>query len=364
MARILYFSRDYTPHDLRFLTALASTEHQVYFLRLERAANLQEQRPLPAGIELVDWAGGKDPARMKDGLKLLSSFRAVLERLKPDLVQAGPIQRSAFLAALSGCKRLLSMSWGYDLLQDAAINSFWGWATRYTLQHSAAMLGDCATVRNLAIQYGMRPDRIVTFPWGVDLATFSPRVPKPASGTDFNLLSTRGFELIYGIDVLARAFVIAAKQCPALHLTMLGDGSLNTAVRQVFLVGNVFERVHFPGQVSYAELPGYYQDADLYLSASHSDGSSISLLEAFACGTPAIVSDIPGNQEWVMPGVNGWLFPDGDPQALAAAILRAVDQRTDLLAMRRSARLLAEQRADWNKNFPQLEQAYSLALQG
>jgi glycosyltransferase involved in cell wall biosynthesis len=100
----------------------------------------------------------------------------------------------------------------------------------------------------------------------------------------------------------------------------------------------------------------------LYISASHSDGTSISLLEAFACGIPAIVSDIPGNQEWVTPGENGWLFPDGDAEALASVILNAVEQRQTLPEMGRNARLLAEARADWEKNFPQLEKVYTIAL--
>jgi glycosyltransferase involved in cell wall biosynthesis len=178
----------------------------------------------------------------------------------------------------------------------------------------------------------------------------------------FTLLSTRGFEPIYGIDVIARAFVISAKKCPELHLTLLGNGSQAAAIRQIFLIGGVSDRVHFPGQVPYADLPGYYQNTDVYLSASHSDGTSISLLEAFASGRPAIVSDIPGNQEWVTPGENGWLFPDGNAEALASVILEALEKRRSLPEMGRKARQLAEARADWDRNFPQLEKAYAIAL--
>jgi glycosyltransferase involved in cell wall biosynthesis len=162
--------------------------------------------------------------------------------------------------------------------------------------------------------------------------------------------------------VIARAFVLAARQRPELHLTLLGNGSQAAAIRQIFLVGAVSDRVHFPGQVTYADLPGYYHSSDLYVGASHSDGTSISLLETFACGKPAIVPDIPGNREWVNPGVNGWLFPDGDPAALATSILNALDRRQSLPEMGRAARLLAEERADWEKNFPQLEKAYAIAL--
>ena len=360
--RILYFSRDYTTHDHRFLTALAKTSHKVYFLRLEKGPHIFEDRPLPPEIEQVEWVGGNHPASLTDGLRLLSGLRKVIKNVQPDLIHAGPIQRSAFLVALTGFRPLVSMSWGYDLLHDVNINSFWRWATRYTLRHSAAMVGDCDTIRRLAISYGMPNDRIVTFPWGVDIHHFNIKTTEGSDASKISLLSTRSFEPIYGIDVLARAFVIAAKKRPELHLTMLGNGSLMSAIRQIFLVGAVYDRVDFPGQVSYADLPGFYQKANLYLCASHSDGTSISLLEAFACGIPAIVSDIPGNQEWVKPGQNGWLFPDGDSEALASKIIYACEQHHSLIEMGRNARKLAETRADWEMNFPELEKAYTLAF--
>jgi len=176
------------------------------------------------------------------------------------------------------------------------------------------------------------------------------------------LLSTRAWEPIYGVDVIANAFVQAAQIRSELRLVMLGNGSQAALIYQIFKAGGVLDRVQFPGQVEQDELPNYYQEADIYLCASHSDGTSISLLEALACGTPVVVSDIPGNQEWIEPGVQGWLFPDGDAQALAQEILKAFDQRQRLPEMTRAARSLAEQRADWNKNFPELFKAYQIAF--
>jgi len=360
--RILYFSRNYTPHDHRFLTALSGTEHKVYYLRLEDGGQLLEDRPLPVGIELVEWAGGKQPARLKDGFRLFVSLRQVIRQVRPDLIHAGPIQRSAFLAALLKFHPLVTASWGYDLLHDANINPFWNLATRYTLNRSDAFGGDCDTIRQLAVSYGMPDDRIVTFPWGIDLTLFNVTTSKPNNSSTFSLLSTRSWEPIYGLDVIARAFVIAAQKRHELRLTLLGGGSQYASIRQVLLVGGVYDKVQFPGQISYTDLPGYYHNTDVYIAASHSDGTSISLLEAFATGTPAIVPNIPGNREWVTPGENGWLFPDSDAQALAAAILTALDQRQNLAEMGQNARSLAEARADWNKNFPQLEKAYTIAM--
>ncbi|MGW8249495.1 MAG: glycosyltransferase family 4 protein, partial [Anaerolineales bacterium] len=145
-------------------------------------------------------------------------------------------------------------------------------------------------------------------------------------------------------------------------LVMLGGGSQAELLRQILQRGGVLERVHFPGQISQAELPRYYRSSDLYVSASHSDGTSISLLEAMACGRPMIVSDIPGNREWVEPGSNGWLFPDGDPDALAEALLNAVERRAELPDMGDAARRVAEERADWKANFQHLLRAYDRVL--
>ncbi|MFZ6026489.1 MAG: glycosyltransferase family 4 protein [Chloroflexota bacterium] len=358
--KILYFSRDYTPHDHRFLSALAKTEHKVYFLQLERRGHITEERSLPPEIELVTWAGGRGPVKFSDGPQLWADLRRVAAKIQPDVIQAGPVQRSAFLAALAGLHPLVAMSWGYDLLIDAKRNRWWDWATRYTLKHSDAFLGDCNTIRHLAVAYGMRPDRIVTFPWGIDLRHFSPQASQPANLSAFTLLSTRSWEPIYGVGVLAKAFVVAAQQCSELRLILLGNGSLARELRRIFAQGNVEERVTFPGHVGFADLPRYYRMADLYVSTSHSDGSSISLLEAMACGTPALVSDIPGNREWVDGTGVGWLFADGNVQALVDAILQAVSQRQRLPEMGRAARRLAEQRADWEKNFQEMEKLYAM----
>ncbi|RPI78219.1 MAG: glycosyltransferase family 1 protein [Chloroflexi bacterium] len=359
--KILYFSRDYTTHDHRFLSALTKAGEKVYYITLERRGHVLEDRALPGEVEIVSWAGGKKPARLVDGPMLLLDLKHLLRKIRPDILHAGPLQTVGFLSALSGFQPFVSMSWGYDLLIDAERSASWRWSTRYTLNHSAAMVGDCETIRQRAASYGMAPERIVTFPWGVDLEKYHPGNRQDAGDKHFTLLSTRSWEPVYGVDVLVRGFLQAAQSCPKLHLVLLGNGSQAPLLRKMIAEGGAAEKVTFAGQISQKDLPRYYRSADLYVSASHSDGTSISLLEAMACGTPVLVSDIPGNKEWVTPGVEGWLFPDGDSRALAGAIISAFERREQLVQMSEAARNLAERRADWEKNFPELLRAYDIA---
>lgn len=362
MTRLLYFSREYNVHDHRFLTALVNTNFQVFYLRLEGRQYALEERALPRGVEQVEWAGGQGSFRWIDFPRLYRDLKRVLKTVKPDIVQAGPLQTVALLVALTGYQPLISMSWGYDLLIDAERNAFWRWATRSALRKSAVMVGDCTTIRKKAMSYGMADERIVTFPWGIDIQQFSPGEDNSTRET-FTLLSTRSWEPIYGVDILAQAFAIAARQQPSLRLIMLGNGSMKNRLIKIFQDAGVMEQVAFPGQIAQADLPPYYRQSDLYVCASHSDGTSISLLEALACSRSVIVSDIPGHREWVTPNVHGWLFPDGDAQAMAQTIINAFDNRYQLKEMGVAARQLAEQRADWNKNFPELFKAHEKAFQ-
>jgi glycosyltransferase involved in cell wall biosynthesis len=98
--------------------------------------------------------------------------------------------------------------------------------------------------------------------------------------------------------------------------------------------------------------------SDLYISPSHVDGSSVSLMEALACGLPCLVSDIPGNREWIEDGVNGWLFRDGNVDDLAEKILYAIKNRRSFGRIGKAARQTAAEKADWQKNFGKLLQAY------
>lgn len=361
MKRVLYFSRDYTVHDHRFLVALAESEYKIYFLRLEQYQHPPERRPLPSKIEPVFWSPNGTNLQPPEITNIASELERVISRVQPDLIHAGPIQRSAYLVALTGFKPLVSMSWGYDLIFDAQRNTEWERITRYTLSRSSVMVGDCDTVRDLAMTYGMPGERIITFPWGVDLKHFSPASSK-RDRSSFIILSNRAWEPIYGVDVIARAFSLAAQERPDLRLRLLGTGNQADLITNILANADVLHQVDFFTRVDQIELPNIYRSADLYVSASHSDGTSISLLEALACGCPALVSDIPGNREWIEPGVQGWLFPDGDHEALAQMMIRAVEQRQVLSVMGERARITAEQRGDWRSNFPRLLEAYHMAL--
>ena len=365
--RILYFTRGYTAHDHRFLSALAVTEHDIYYLPLEKEIFQREERQLPGTVNKIEWLGGKEPFAYRFSIRLLKDLERVISEVKPDVIHAGPIQTCAFLTAQSGFSPLMSMSWGSDLLVDADRDEHMTWVTQYTLDRTQILVGDCHAVAEKAKSYGFPEERISLFPWGVDLSAFQPgreMALREKLGWQENpvLLSLRSWEPIYGIDILIKGFALAVRQNPQLRLLLLGDGSLRDQVHALIDEFDLAEKIHLAGQVQNQALVEYYQSADLYVSCSFSDGSSVSLMEALACGLPALVSDIPGNLEWINPSEQGWLFTTGLPESLAEEITHALAQRENWPVMRIAARKTAELRADWQKNFQKLLGAYDQAI--
>ncbi len=84
--------------------------------------------------------------------------------------------------------------------------------------------------------------------------------------------------------------------------------------------------------------------ADVYCLSSLSEGLSMALLEAMACGLPVVATRVGGNPEAVADGENGLLVPSGDPAGLAEALGRVLDQPELASAMAQASRSLAEAR--------------------
>ena len=356
--RVLYFSKDYTPHDWRFLDLLSRHNFDVYYLRMDPGSRTIEKRPVPDRVEVVEWVTGIGAGRGPLGwFGRVRDFSRILNKIQPDLVHAGPIHSCGFLAAVTGFKPIFLVSWGSDLLVDAERNWMWRKFTRFILRRSAALLLDSEAGRAEAKALVDYPDdRITMLPWGVDLRDFRPQEGVGSIRRDLGwetnptIVSNRNWEKIYGIEVVLHGFAMAWARAPELRLFLLGDGSLNAAVYETIRSSGIEKVVHVPGRVGQSELREFLNSSDLYLSASFSDGTSVSLLEAMACGLPALVTDLPSNREWVTEGLNGWTFPSGNSKALADRLVHAVSDADRLAAAGREALKVARERADWNVN--------------
>ena len=104
------------------------------------------------------------------------------------------------------------------------------------------------------------------------------------------------------------------------RLLVLGAGPLKTELVQLAARLGLERRVRFQGFEP--NVKRWIQAADGFVLSSRYEGLPMVMLEAGACGLPAVATDVPGTREVIADGKNGWLAPAGDPQALAAAMAR------------------------------------------
>lgn len=293
--------------------------------------------------------------------RTVAMLRDLLQREGPDLVIAGPIPEATFLFGLAKARPLVAMSWGSDLLRP--VNVWERGRLRKALKHSRILLADCHAVQAAATRLGFDARRTIVFPWGIDLGTFHPdERPSPLRSSlgwldKTVVVHNRAWEPDYDVHVALQAFARLANERPDARLLLVGDGSLRAEIHAFLRQSGLAEKVHLTGRVPNEDMADVLRCADIYLSATPMDGSSISLLEAMACGLATLAVDNPSNREWVVPGQTGELFPAGDVQALQMRLATMVaDPERRRLQGLAGVRVVRE-RADWSKNAALLNDA-------
>jgi glycosyltransferase involved in cell wall biosynthesis len=152
----------------------------------------------------------------------------------------------------------------------------------------------------------------------VDLAQFRYR---ERTSLRPRLVCTRGFSAYYSVDIVVRAFAEVKNKYPEAQLDLVGGGPLEGDVRKLVADLNL-SGVNFAGVASRQEIGKYYDQADIFINASWLDNMPLSIIEAFAAGTPVVTTSPECMPYLVEHERTGLLSPVGDADALAANVIR------------------------------------------
>ena len=211
---------------------------------------------------------------------------------------------------------------------------------------------------------GIEGDKISVSPMGVDEFFFTPLVNRGGNRMDqwFTILSNRQLQPVYNISLLIRAIPIVLKEEPNARFIIAGIGSEREKLEKQAEDLNISSKVQFLGWVAHEEMPKLLSKADIYISTSLDDGTSISLLEAMASGTFPIVTDIPSNREWISDGENGFLVPIDEERYLAEKILEAIRNQ----GLREGSRVknfcLIKEKGLWSVTIEKTKEIYKTVL--
>jgi len=122
-----------------------------------------------------------------------------------------------------------------------------------------------------------------------------------------------------------RAFGRIQARHPEATLMLVGGGSQEDALR-VQVAELRLRNVTFAGRVAPSEIQRYYADADIYVQAPSIDNMPLSVLEAFASGLPVVSTGVGGVPSILRDGLDGLLAPDNNDSALAAHLLKLLEE--------------------------------------
>jgi glycosyltransferase involved in cell wall biosynthesis/peptidoglycan/xylan/chitin deacetylase (PgdA/CDA1 family) len=186
-----------------------------------------------------------------------------------------------------------------------------------------------ALARDLVRQEGLPRPRVVVVRNGIPLPAPEPEGLRRAaalrdewrSGRFETLVGTVGrLEVRKGLEVFLQAVAVLAPSHPTLRAVVVGEGPLGGRLENQARELGLGDRVLFTGRRD--DVPEVLRALDVFALPSHTEGLSISLLEAAASGRPIVATDVGGNPEVVEDGMTGLLVPPGDPGAFAAGVAR------------------------------------------
>lgn len=226
---------------------------------------------------------------------------------------------------------------------------FLGMQVRVARALPAVLTVSQSSRRDIAAQMQVRPERMTVVPVGVDPTVFRPRddvTPKPG-----RVMVTSSSDVpMKGLVPLLEALAKVRTERPDAHLVVIGAPKAKSAipgrVTQLGLEG----AVEFVSGVTTESIVERYAQAELACVPSLYEGFSLPAVEAMACGVPVVgttggaVPEVIGRD-----GDTGLLVPPGDPSALAAAILRALDDAALRARIGAAGRVRALERFTWRR---------------
>lgn len=205
-------------------------------------------------------------------------------------------------------------------------------------------------------------ERIRVMPFGFDLSLFA-QARRPRAGGVPTAAFLGRLVPYKGVDVLLRA--VASLGDLKLRCEIIGDGRERMRLQRLAAELGLGDRVKFWGHLPDAALPERLAAADLFVLPSRTQAETfgVAQVEAMAAGLPVVNTALATGTDWVSAhGLTGLTVPPEDPEALAHALRRLLEDRDFRLACGRRARARAQQLFSIQQQGPTLQALYQELL--
>ncbi|MFQ5508910.1 MAG: glycosyltransferase family 4 protein [Leptospirillia bacterium] len=200
------------------------------------------------------------------------------------------------------------------------------------MAHLARVISPSRELQEATVAVGYPSEHSLYIPNGVDVTRFHPGLDPGTLRSRWGVpdggavvMAARRMVPKNGMTYLARA--AAGFLDEKTRLVLVGEGEELNEVRRYLDEGGVRDRTMLAGRVANPDMTAYYAASDVVVLPSLKEATSITGLEAMACGRPLVGSNVGGIPELIVDGETGVLVPPADPDALAEGIGRVLKNR-------------------------------------
>lgn len=340
--RVLLLADGSSVHTARYQTELKSLGVEVVLASIEKGDTVDIKLNRPTGINGIDYALA---SRLIKKLARNDHF---------DIINPHFACGYGFMTALSGIwkkKPVLLHCLGSDILISPKKSWFHKWRVAYALQKAHRVLVDSEHLGSEAKQiYSKTNYKVIV--WGADKEAFESFDKKNQNGFDWNeplnIIVPRPHYRVYNNRCIIHAlkdFIINKN----ITITFPGWGGDLGVFKELVKSEQVEGGVKYYYFLSRENFNHFISGFDIYLSASLSDSSPASLIEAMATGLYPIVGDISGVREW-MDDNNGALFDLNNTESLKCIIENILEKPPDLSGILKNNNAKAKKSGMFSKN--------------
>jgi glycosyltransferase involved in cell wall biosynthesis len=362
--RLAFLGNPNSIHLRRWVSFFARRGHHVTLLVADGTA---VEPGLPPSIAIERFAGFKvrsafPPASL---LRARGAIRRAVKRIEPDVLDAHFLTINGWHAWMSGFHPYVTTLWGSDVFVAPKRSRVVARMARITLRSADMVFVDADDLRRGALALGAPPSRTETIQFGVDLQQFAPGPDPVALRARLGLkgkrvvFSPRAITPLYRQGIVVEALAQLPPDVVVLMSRSAAQADELEAIENKARTLGVSNRLVMVPEIAHSDMADFYRLGDVVVSVPASDSTSVSVLEALACGRPVVASDLPSIREWLWDLDSAALVPVDDPAATAAALIRALalspKARADVGARGRS---IVAERGDQDRSLGHVEAFY------
>ncbi len=161
---------------------------------------------------------------------------------------------------------------------------------------------------------------------------------------------------------LIKTMVEVVSENADVNLLIIGNGPTTEIAEKMIKSLHLEKNIKIIPRVKHSEIKMYYMASDLFILPSYSEGLPKVVLEAMACGTPVVASNIPGHREIINHNETGYLFKTGNNSDLALTIINALENVEQRKMISSAAKTRVEEQFSWEAVVKRLEHVYENVL--